>query len=333
MAGEPEITSEGLCDSPHCPAASSPDWHACFVCGNPQGDHHHIEKRSQRPDLVDDPTNIVFLCRKHHDKIDNDLWTNKLIEFPDGSIHYVVFDLKGKSMADRVVHQGTQVVAGDIERVIGEGGKRVRASQLGVAIGTQQVEGKVVTPSAPLSDHPPETLPAVQEANIVSVTLPVFPRGVTPNLMGLNFDDLVTYEEWAAIGPKLALLGDWLPWAVGDWLKHGQWAYGEKYAQAASETGLKEERLVQYQWVAERVENNTRVRFSALHWTHFRAVAALPAPQQAEWLQRAADEGLTTRQLHHCVAVHRDPASECEHEWVNVMYVKCSKCGRLRDGA
>jgi hypothetical protein len=307
MTGEPKITHEGLCDSPHCPFPSDPDWHHCFVCNNPQGDHHHVEKRSQRPDLVDDPTNIVFLCRKHHDKIDNDRWTNKLIDFPDGSIHYVVFDLHGKSMADRVVQQGRQEVAGD----------------LALDLSKDEMVNAL----------PPRTLPAIQEPNIVSVTLPVFPRGVTANLVGLQFDDLVTYEEWAAIGLKLALLGDWLPWAVGDWLKHGEWAYGEKYAQAASETGLKEGRLQQYQWVSEHVQSCTRAQFSGLHWTHFRQVAHLDTEKQQEWLQKAQDEKLTTSELHRAIQTKELPAGpECpdaedgQHHYLTM----CSACGHLR---
>jgi hypothetical protein len=215
-----------------------------------------------------------------------------------------------------------------IERVIGEGGR----SEAMISAPHKEPP-HVALPPTSLSDHPPELEQETLPATIVSVTLPVFPRGVTANLVGLQFDDLVTYEEWAAIGPKLALLGDWLPWAVGDWLKHGEWAYGEKYAQAASETGLKEGRLQQYQWVSEHVQNYTRVQFSTLHWTHFRQVAHLDTEKQQEWLQRAQDENLTTSELHLAIHAKELPAGpECPdaEDGLHHYLTMCANCGRLR---
>jgi len=301
MTDEAEITHQGLCTVDGCPFPDDEgEWHTpwcqaikghrCFG----EATHQHWPKKGMGGHNPESKI-VACLCAGMHDAVDNGVkYGNAVIVDGEGRKVYrlweVTIEPPGKTL---------------IERVIGEGG----GVEAAMAVAGVKAVATVDTQANP------------RKPSIVSVTLPVFPRGVTPNLMGLQFDDLVTYEEWAAIGPKLALLGDWLPWAVGDWLKHGQWAYGEKYSQAASDTGLKEERLMQYQWVAENVETNTRVMFSALHWTHFREVAALPGPQQAEWLQRAQDEGLTTRQLHDCVTVHRDPPSGCQHEWV------CKLCG------
>lgn len=44
----------------------------CFYCGKTfwiQGlDQHHVYRRSTHPELKDDPKNIMWLCRQHHDK-------------------------------------------------------------------------------------------------------------------------------------------------------------------------------------------------------------------------------------------------------------------------
>jgi hypothetical protein len=257
---------------------------------------------------------VACLCAGMHDAVDNGTkYGNAVIMDGEGRKVYrlweVMIEPPGKTLIERVIQaaQEPDKVAGD----------------LALDLSKDEMVNAL----------PPRTLPAIQEPNIVSVTLPVFPRGITPNLMGLEFDDLVTYDEWAAIGPKLALLGDWLPWAVGDWLKHGEWAYGEKYTHAASETGLKEERLQQYQWVSEHVQSCTRAQFSGLHWTHFRQVAHLDTEKQQEWLQRAQDKNLTTSELHLAIQTKELPTGpECPdaEDGVHHYLTMCANCGHLR---
>lgn len=92
-----------LCSNPHCPRPSDPDFHRCFVCGKEGGHHHHVEKRSTHPDKVWEKNNIVFLCPRHHDQIDNGLWSNHIKTFPDGSVHYFVLDEHGKTKGKSVV--------------------------------------------------------------------------------------------------------------------------------------------------------------------------------------------------------------------------------------
>ncbi len=42
----------------------------CWYCGKPETvepvELHHVEKRSLRPDRVDDKTNLMPLCATHH---------------------------------------------------------------------------------------------------------------------------------------------------------------------------------------------------------------------------------------------------------------------------
>lgn len=43
------------------------DGGVCQFCGTNQDIHaHHILYRSQRKDLIDEPTNLILLCEEHH---------------------------------------------------------------------------------------------------------------------------------------------------------------------------------------------------------------------------------------------------------------------------
>lgn len=43
------------------------DGGVCQFCGTNQNIHaHHILYRSQRKDLIDEPTNLILLCEEHH---------------------------------------------------------------------------------------------------------------------------------------------------------------------------------------------------------------------------------------------------------------------------
>lgn len=44
----------------------------CSDCGKkPATDMHHYQRRTRRPDLIDDPSNRVDLCRECHDKVED----------------------------------------------------------------------------------------------------------------------------------------------------------------------------------------------------------------------------------------------------------------------
>ena len=44
------------------------DFVPCECCGNKAVDIHHIEARSKRKDLENDITNLMALCRQHHER-------------------------------------------------------------------------------------------------------------------------------------------------------------------------------------------------------------------------------------------------------------------------
>src|SRR5262245_52208701 len=41
----------------------------------------------------------------------------------------------------------------------------------------------------------------------------------------------ITFQGWAAIGPKIARVKRFTTWALADWLNYGEANYGEMYAQ------------------------------------------------------------------------------------------------------
>lgn len=46
-------------------------WPGGCQTGDTRIDVHHIAKRSQRPDLKYDPSNLICICRTHHDWTDD----------------------------------------------------------------------------------------------------------------------------------------------------------------------------------------------------------------------------------------------------------------------
>jgi hypothetical protein len=56
-----------------------------------------------------------------------------------------------------------------------------------------------------------------------------FGRGSVATKNRLTLSDSLTFDEWLAIGEKLAGLVDASAWWLGDWLFFGQWQYGKKY--------------------------------------------------------------------------------------------------------
>jgi hypothetical protein len=137
------------------------------------------------------------------------------------------------------------------------------------------------------------------------------------------------YDEWAALLRSTARMGrSWQLW-IGDQLNYGEHAYGEKYTQAASETGLDEATLMNCASVAGRVQRESRR--GNLSFTHHRAVAALPPTKQKELLALAEPlpgkdrPQMSTRELEAAVkGAAIQEAKECVHE----LQMVCKHCGR-----
>lgn len=113
-------------------------------------------------------------------------------------------------------------------------------------------------------------------------------------------------DSWQQEGKRLAEMGHMLQgttsmwrWEVGGWFIRGEDALGEEVYGHIDLVGFSGSALRQYAWVAAKVTPDTRV--PELDWTHHRVVAALPAPEQGEWLKKAKEENLNSGALHRAI--------------------------------
>ena len=102
--------------------------------------------------------------------------------------------------------------------------------------------------------------------------------------------------QWLAIGQQLSLTEKGYQWWIGDWVLYGEKTYGEDDAiQAIDPDEWKVDTVLQYRWVAERVEPVRRN--GRLTWSHHREIADLQPAKQSKWLTLAAEEGWTVERL------------------------------------
>jgi hypothetical protein len=125
-------------------------------------------------------------------------------------------------------------------------------------------------------------------------------------------------------GRKLGVIGRNAGWWIGDWLRYGNAAYGERYTRAARVTGYDVQTLMNMVYVASRVDASRRR--ATLSWSHHAELAALDPATQERWLARAEAEGFSVRCLREEVrrearaltaeseAAEAEPAAAAEHE-------------------
>lgn len=130
---------------------------------------------------------------------------------------------------------------------------------------------------------------------------------VNPDTRRDSMTDLAappSLETWCREGMELVYMGlafrdatDGLRFAIGDWFNKGEGFLSEEVHGYLR--GFEDVTVRQYSWVAGRVAEDTRV--SKLPWTMHRAVAALPPGEQEEWLKRAQEENLTSKDLNRAI--------------------------------
>ena len=89
----------------------------------------------------------------------------------------------------------------------------------------------------------------------------------------LNLSPTLSYEQWESIGKTLSVMAHSNAWWIGDFLLHGEHAYGEKWVQATALFDVPESTLQGYMYVVESFPENLRRR--NLSWWAHREVAAL----------------------------------------------------------
>ena len=119
-------------------------------------------------------------------------------------------------------------------------------------------------------------------------------------------DANLTYEDWLRQGSTLGLAGRNAAWWVGDWVRYGTARYGSKYTAAARTTGYDRQTLMNMVYVATRFDISRRRE--NLSWSHHAELAALDVQEQDRWLDRAAAERFTVRDLREMLSSSKQSA-------------------------
>ena len=128
------------------------------------------------------------------------------------------------------------------------------------------------------------------------MTLPAVAEDWNLTAIGLKLTDPdLPYERFEELCFMLGSIHGAVRFAIGDAIRYGETLYGERAYQALELLNLSEDGRKEYVRVSERVAPSRRRK--DLSWSHHRAVAALPPPDQKTWLKRAASEGLSHHQL------------------------------------
>lgn len=122
--------------------------------------------------------------------------------------------------------------------------------------------------------------------------------------VGLQIPHDLEFDAWEHAGRQLAGIVDSSAWWLGDWLVYGKDNYADRYERGIRAAGLKYQTLRNYAWVSRRFD--LARRRSQLSFQHHAEVASLPVEDQDRWLDVAAREGLTTRQLRTAIQNERD---------------------------
>lgn len=115
--------------------------------------------------------------------------------------------------------------------------------------------------------------------------------------------------DWRAIGEWLGRAERGVMWWVGDWWAFGEHRYGNRKAivTAPGWQGPSYQTCMNAAGVSKRFESSRRRE--VLGWTHHAEVAALPPAHAEALLDRAEEEGLSTRELRAEVAKWRNAAA------------------------
>lgn len=133
-------------------------------------------------------------------------------------------------------------------------------------------------------------------------------------------DPDMEYDTWEALGRFLGSVDKRARWYIGDWINFGEALFGheaaqgieattkERYSEVERVTGLDHQTLLNIASVCSRVKKAVRRRELGF-WIH-QEVAALEPDEQASWLQRAIDEGWTTRELRQMIREANKPPDD-----------------------
>jgi hypothetical protein len=123
------------------------------------------------------------------------------------------------------------------------------------------------------------------------------------------------YDAWSTMGCTLQTVHRSMRWWLGDWLNHGDAAYGEMYTQAILATDSAVETLKKYKAIAQRIRKEDRM--ADLSWTHHFVVAYLPQDEHGPLLSIAEFHGLTSREFRTVCELPDDERAHLIDLWLN----------------
>jgi hypothetical protein len=139
------------------------------------------------------------------------------------------------------------------------------------------------------------------------------PGEVTP--VGLVLRKGLSYEQWSDVMRQIGYVERACMWWLGDTLNYEEGKWGEKYLQAAEDSGYSYQTLRIAKWVASRFELFRRR--NKLTFGHHQNVAALDPELADRLLEQAERKGLSVQELRQLayragLALERSPQSEFE---------------------
>jgi hypothetical protein len=129
-----------------------------------------------------------------------------------------------------------------------------------------------------------------------------------------------TYEEWISATTWVQQVEKASPFWIGDLLAFGEATFGEKYAQAIETTGHKVGYLMNVVSVAQKIP--AARRHPDLSFSHHQEVAALPEPEQDQWLDKAEMENWSSKDLRS--QIHVATAKAAGQTLLLGVWVKCA---------
>lgn len=111
----------------------------------------------------------------------------------------------------------------------------------------------------------------------------------------LTLPNKLSFDHWERIGRQLQLADLAVQWWIGDWLNYGESRYGDKYTQAVEEFGRKKQTLMNYAYVARKIEPSRRREI--VDFTTHAEVASLKPDDQEKVLAKAAKEHLSVKSV------------------------------------
>jgi hypothetical protein len=145
-------------------------------------------------------------------------------------------------------------------------------------------------------------------------------------------DATMDRRRWIECGRRLGRAGNSSGWWIGDWLRFGSLRYGEKYVLASRVTGYDRQTLMNFAYVASRIQpHERRVDVS---WSHHAELANLDERARSGWLERIVSDRLSVRDLRRELrSSDRRPPPAAPTEASGAL-ARCPTCGQsLRSAA